>query len=542
MSVVTFKRSSQHLAVILSLFYPSGLSGWRFPYLLGFILFCGFFEVYALSALDVGFSKGASKFDLAAGLVLFGCSSALKFISFFLLTEWSFKFGAKFAVHVLHNLFSERVQMSSEKFVSLLSFKSDYLVSSVVLPFFQIVQNVVYLVAALIFFSPKITWEAMVGCTLLMCVYIGFLYWVKSRINNYSLSIKGGHEQTSNWARNFFDAKSLVFSDSRQPIFFERIFYDFLLKLRVAQARVSVFSLTPKYILEVSLFLFAGFVVAFESEDYSLDIGSLVLPGLIVVQRVLPAVQQCYGAIILFWAGSASLTDVTKALKKPEPVWKSRQAPGARGFEKVFEGKWKINAGFKRPQDSEVHRKMLQIKAGSWTLIDGPSGSGKTTLLMSLLGLADEYDFVFEQSGTVIDRAEIIDVVSYCPQRPFIIRSSMKENLAFPFNPDDYDLGDYESALSATEGSKILNERRIGLEDLCDETLFSGGEVQRFGISRALVSRPRILVLDESFSAIDQRSSVVIVNQLRSYYQDMAVILVTHDPVLKSMCDETIGV
>ena len=73
-------------------------------------------------------------------------------------------------------------------------------------------------------------------------------------------------------------------------------------------------------------------------------------------------------------------------------------------------------------------------------------------------------------------------------------------------------------------------------------SLLSGGQKQRIGIARALYFKPKILILDESTSAIDNETEKKIFNNFKVYYPDMTIIVVSHKLTTLEYCNKILNV
>ncbi|TLV23078.1 ATP-binding cassette domain-containing protein [Klebsiella indica] len=167
----------------------------------------------------------------------------------------------------------------------------------------------------------------------------------------------------------------------------------------------------------------------------------------------------------------------------------------------------------------------FHVSEGICTAITGPSGSGKTTLLNAIAGI------ISYQGEICLDEKSINTIPPW--QRP--CRYLNQRLYLFPYLTvaGNLALAQYAAGLprSRQKQMSVLDDMGIAHLADCYPRQISGGEQQRAALARALVSRPRLLLLDEPFSNLDWgiRSRLwEIVRGLRQY--DVTVILVTHEP------------
>lgn len=181
-------------------------------------------------------------------------------------------------------------------------------------------------------------------------------------------------------------------------------------------------------------------------------------------------------------------------------------------------------------QDAPVLKNVtFTIKEGEFVGIIGPNGGGKTTLLKLIMG------FLKPNTGSIqiFGKAPLISLksIAYVPQTARFDRQ-------FPISVMELVLSGRLSTLpwhgqySQKDKSKALNAlERVGLTHLKEAAFgtLSGGQAQRALIARALVSEPKLLLLDEPTASVDAQAEADIYNILESLKGQMTMIMVTHD-------------
>ena len=164
----------------------------------------------------------------------------------------------------------------------------------------------------------------------------------------------------------------------------------------------------------------------------------------------------------------------------------------------------------------------LEIEQNGISILLGANGAGKTTLLEALHGLrklsAGKVEWNISNSQAAAEQAFVF-------QSPIMLRRTVAENLAFPLKVRRL------SKLTTTT-EVIMWAKKIGLEDKIKQQamLLSGGEMQAIAVARALITKPKMLFLDEPTASLDGATKKAIEDILISASSNGTKILMsTHD-------------
>jgi ATP-binding cassette subfamily B protein len=173
----------------------------------------------------------------------------------------------------------------------------------------------------------------------------------------------------------------------------------------------------------------------------------------------------------------------------------------------------------------------LDVPAGSTVAIVGPTGSGKTTLVSLLPRLHDPPPgtvFVDGHDVRRIPLALLRSAVGFVPQEAFLFSDTIRENVDFGGRADGE--GRVERATAVAQLDKDVRDFPKGYETFVGERgiTLSGGQKQRTALGRALAVDPRILVLDDSLSAVDTETEEEILKGLEGVRRTRTTFLVSH--------------
>ena len=172
----------------------------------------------------------------------------------------------------------------------------------------------------------------------------------------------------------------------------------------------------------------------------------------------------------------------------------------------------------------------LQVFSHEFIGVIGPNAGGKTTLLKLLLGLLRPDRGRIRLFGKPPEQTA--GSVAYVPQHPGFDRD-------FPISVAEVvSLGAYNSRYAGNRQAVLATLQSLGLAHLAERRIntLSGGQLQRLTIARSLISRPRMLILDEPTSNVDWGAEKNLFALLSEYAEDMTIILVSHDISFISSC------
>jgi ATP-binding cassette subfamily B protein len=183
----------------------------------------------------------------------------------------------------------------------------------------------------------------------------------------------------------------------------------------------------------------------------------------------------------------------------------------------------------------------FEVPAGRTVAVVGPTGSGKSTLMSLVARLVDPADGDVRLDGVDVRelrRGALAEAVALVPQTTFVFDDSVRGNVTL-----GADLGDEEvwEALRLAQADRFVRALPEGLDTMVGErgASLSGGQRQRLALARALVRRPRLLVLDDATSAVDPAVEQAILAGLRSR-EGTSVLVVAYRRATISLADEVV--
>ncbi len=279
----------------------------------------------------------------------------------------------------------------------------------------------------------------------------------------------------------------------------------------------------------LSLFaLGAILIVATRGKPGGLEVGVLIMVGS-AMGAILSRLQQIniiaeqYQKAIVSARRFFEVLDATPTV--PEGASLAALPPGPGAVEFNF-----VSFGYD-PAKPVVRDIAFDVPGGSVVAIVGPTGSGKSTLMQLLARFYDP------QAGQVlIDNVDIRKVslpslrrnIGFVFQETFLFSDTVANNIRYG-NPRAT-MGEVEAASRIAQAHEFISELPLGYDTMLGErgASLSGGQRQRLAIARAILTNPRILVLDDALAAVDPETEHLISRALELVMVDRTVFIIAH--------------
>lgn len=217
-----------------------------------------------------------------------------------------------------------------------------------------------------------------------------------------------------------------------------------------------------------------------------------------------------------------------KSMLKIEPKIKEPENPIALPRNKAsVEFK---NVSFKYPTSNRYALRNVSFKLenGKSLALVGKTGSSKSTILKLIFReyLPDEGEILIDGVNVAdLDLNMLTEKAGYVPQDNFLFSESIAENIAFAFD-EEIDQKYIEDAAKMSGVYNDVTSFKKGFDTILGErgVTLSGGQKQRVSIARALIKNPKLLVLDDSLSAVDTDTEKIILDQIAKLQSTMIIV------------------
>ena len=245
-------------------------------------------------------------------------------------------------------------------------------------------------------------------------------------------------------------------------------------------------------------------------------------------------VQEHYQEMIINESAFWSLQETIQTVKSEREDMSGNRTPALKQTIHLE------NVNFAYDNQQVLQNVSLTFPKGRIIAIVGPSGSGKTTLVDLVIGL------LRPQQGEVwIDDLPLAEVdlkswrkmIGYIPQETILLHDTVLNNVTL--GDPDLSAEDAQNALRAAGAWEFVDAMPQAIQSVVGERggKLSGGQRQRIAIARALVHKPKLLILDEATSGLDPESEAAVCDTLQQLRGELTILAISHQSALVKIAD-----
>ena len=357
-----------------------------------------------------------------------------------------------------------------------------------------------------------------------------------NRIKMWSLEKQGFVASIlKNMQQSFGSIKEIILRGNQN--FFSQNFNHTLMGLNL-RARILMFiNEIPKNIIETMTVLIVCFVI-YKSYQNNSDLNELIpIIGLFgaAALRMMPA----FNRII---ANKQNLDECSPSIKlifeelsneKNIKINQNKNNVSRKYFEKEISFE-KINFKYKNSNNYVLKNLNFKIKKNQCICFIGGSGSGKTTFIDLISGLITPESGKIKVDGRELDLDDMgwKKNIGYVTQNSYLIDDTIKNNILFGLdNQKDFNRENFDLAIKDSQLDSLVKQLPGGVNFIVGENVIklSGGQKQRIAIARSLYLRPKILILDEITSALDENTAKELLNSLNKLLGKITILYISHN-------------
>ena len=451
----------------------------------------------------------------------------LDLLSFWVEHELSITTLMRAADDVLHG---------DEESSSILSYTThlrNYVSSGAFLIVFDLPWTPIYIMV-LWFLHDWIGWFAVIGSVLLFCLAVLNDRYTRSLYKTANLTQAAGQVNISGILKNADTIQAMGMGDAmlEQWGLFHQKTQEILKRANHRSSIISSCSKGLRILLQILILGLGAYLVI--HDEFS---SGMMIAACIIMSRAVAPIEQSIGAWRELVKAKQEYNAIKQYISKPERRAMMMDLPAPKGeiecdhlyFRYPAMHEWTL---------ADLH---FKIHSGEILVIAGPSASGKSTLLRLLVGALSP-----TQGHIRLDNAEVYhwnrkqfgQYVGYMAQSIELFNATVMSNIAHMEMPDP------EKVIQAAQWAgahdlilKLPSEYNTVVGDQGKNV--SGGQRQYIALARSLYHHPKILVLDEPTSFMDEKSQrdfIKIIHSLKS--QGVCIIIVTHKPMLIQASDK----
>ena len=394
----------------------------------------------------------------------------------------------------------------------------------------------IFLFLGIIYYQPE---AILLFPIIVLLVSLGY-FLIKKRVSVWSKEVQTYDSRMIKHIQEAHKAHDEITVYQSFLGFKERIEKVFTRKT-LAYSKTESLMQMPRIMLETILVVLVVLTIYYVTQIYSGVIQQSVAIFIILAGfRFLPMANRITQSLGWFRNGLVALDELNRVYKYPRRNFKIHISENHSNFEvdrTAITLKNVVSNIFEKEEKDKLNS--FDVDYGELTCITGETGSGKSTLLKQIAGVMDIQGQIIFKSG--IQGSDKDPILSYVPQSPTIINESVKSNIIF-FRNTINDLEALNETLSVVKLNKRVLDSDNGVDTVLSESgsNLSGGEKYRICLARALLNKPNILIMDEPTSSLDKKTSIEVIQNIKSFLPDAAIIISSHDQDVINLANKVV--
>ena len=486
-------------------------------------------------------------FTILAITVLFISSNLLSIVvskkSLHLGQEIGIKLNDKIFNNVLLKDYSYHLNKNSSEIISKITLENARVVGGIIIPMILINSRIITL---LFVFSGLIIFNLAASLFVLFFLLISYIIILsinKSRFtSNSSIISKNNFYRQKIISESLGNIRETIMFDARK--FFLKLFKNANEKIAFSTANNQYLSSVPRFLIEILIFTLLVILIYFLKNNNSLNY-YLPLIGIYLIAgyKLLPALQAIATSYASIKGNQTSLQSIKKeiiTILNHEEQFKDYSNNKFKEFNVIeFE-----NVNFSHKNNLIFNNVNIKIKKNEIIGLIGETGSGKSTFIDIVCGLFYPDAGKVKLNDDEVLKNEISSfqkLISLVPQKINLLDDTIKNNILYAQkNSDEKNIDEEINNLKSICLLDYINKKDNGWDTLVGENgaKLSGGQIQRLGFARALFKKPKILILDEATSGLDEETEEKLLNNLINIRPKLTIIIITHNKKILKICNK----
>jgi ABC-type bacteriocin/lantibiotic exporter with double-glycine peptidase domain len=305
-----------------------------------------------------------------------------------------------------------------------------------------------------------------------------------------------------------------------------------------AEQKLNAIINIPRLVIEVFfVILLYGFIIFINNDKINSEIINFNFL-IILVLRSIPSIISINRAFFDFKFCNTSLQILLKKIKETNLNTENYINKPEKNF--FFKNNIKFdNINYSYNRDKIILKNInLSIKKNQIIGITGESGAGKTTLLLLLLGILKPTSGKILVDGLNLKNSffSLRNMVSFSPQETTLVNGTLCQNVTLKDKISKQEEIRFKTSLRIACADTFLRKKYKNIIVGEKGMNFSGGQKKRIGLARSLFMNKDIYILDEPTSFLDETTSLKLLRNLKSFFLNKSVIIISHDKKILKSC------